>query len=255
MRRPVGAPLSTTPNMFAPARRSRSSDDIVTQVRDAVLTGRLEPGERLPNERELCRRFAVSRSTLREGLRMLEALGVVEIRPGAAGGIFVSEPSGSHVGSALEALLRFRAATVDELAEFRVSFEGETAFWAAQRADDSDVERLEALARSFAELAEDETTAWEALVAIDLEFHQTVADASKNQVRVAIMLAIHRAIHRASSSLEPAASPELRRTIGPELAQIVDALRAHNPRLARSRMRRHVKKFSDLARVYGQTGG
>jgi GntR family transcriptional regulator, transcriptional repressor for pyruvate dehydrogenase complex len=242
------APVPAT-DLFAPARRTRSSDDIVEQIRDAVLSGRLQNGDRLPNERDLCGRFAVSRSTLREGLRTLEALGVVEIRPGAAGGIFVSAPDGEHVGSALEALLRFRAVTVDELAEFRVSFEGETAFWAALRAEDADVERLEELAQRFGELAEDDATPWQTLVPIDLDFHQAIADASKNQVRVAIMLGIHRALHRASSSLEPAASPELRRTIGPELRGIARAVRARNARLARERMRRHVKRFSELARA------
>jgi GntR family transcriptional regulator, transcriptional repressor for pyruvate dehydrogenase complex len=248
----VTAPLTGAPDLFAPARRTRSSDDILEQIRDAVLSGRLAQGDRLPNERELCRRFAVSRSTLREGLRMLEALGVVEIRPGAAGGIFVSAPNGEHLGLALEALLRFRAATVDELAEFRVSFEGETAWWAAVRADEADVERLTALARQFVELAEDESTLWETLVGVDLDFHQALAAATRNQVRVAIMLGIHRALHRASSSLEPAASPELRRTIGPELSGVAEAVARRNSRLARDRMRRHVQRFSELERAYGR---
>lgn len=250
----MGAELIQAADLFAPARRTRSSDDIVEQIRDAVLSGRLQHGDRLPNERDLCRKFAVSRSTLREGLRMLEALGVVEIRPGAAGGIFVAAPDGQHVGSALEALLRFRAVTVDELAEFRVSFEGETASWAALRAEETDVERLEELARQFCELADDDATPWQTLVAVDLDFHQTIADASKNQVRVAIMLGIHRALHRASSSLEPAASPGFRRAIGLELKAIAEAVRARNARLARDRMRRHVKKFSELERRFGESG-
>jgi DNA-binding FadR family transcriptional regulator len=142
--------------------------------------------------------------------------------------------------------------TVDELAEFRVSFEGETASWAALRAEEADVERLEELARQFIELGEDAATPWETLVGIDLEFHQTIADASKNQVRVAIMLGIHRALHRASSSLEPAASPQLRRAIGPELRGVAKAVRDGNARLARDRMRRHVKKFSELERALGE---
>jgi DNA-binding FadR family transcriptional regulator len=239
-----------TADLFGPARRTRTSDDIVEQIRDAVIAGRLEHGERLPNERELCQRFAVSRSTLREGLRVLEAFGVVEIRPGSAGGIFVSEPAGEHVGSALEALLRFRAVTVEELAEFRVSFEGETASWAALRADENDVERIGEIAGRFAELAKHDTTPWKTLVPIDLEFHQAIADASKNQVRAAIMLGIHQALHRASSSIEPAASPAVRRAIGSELQGIAEAVRVHNPRLSRDRMRRHVRKFAEIEREF-----
>jgi DNA-binding FadR family transcriptional regulator len=246
-------PMST--ELFAPARRTRSSDDIVEQIRDAVLDGRLKHGERLPNERDLCGLFSVSRSTLREGLRMLEALGVVEIRPGSAGGIFVSEPDAQHVGSALEALLRFRAVTVDELAEFRVTFEGETAWSAAETADEEQVAVLERLARQFVEASADNGAPWQTLVAIDLEFHESIARASNNQVRFAIMLAIHRALHRASSSIEPKASPEVRRSIGPELESIAAAVRARNPRLARDRMRRHVKKYSELARSIDNASG
>jgi DNA-binding FadR family transcriptional regulator len=76
--------------------------------------------------------FEVSRPTLREALRTLEVLGILDIRPGRSGGIFVSEPDGGSVGSALAALIRVRGATAAELDEFRSSFEGETAAWAAR---------------------------------------------------------------------------------------------------------------------------
>jgi GntR family transcriptional repressor for pyruvate dehydrogenase complex len=235
-------------DVFAPARRGRTSDDIVEQIRDAVLSGQLHDGDRLPNERELCGRFAVSRSTLREGLRVLEALGMVEIRPGSAGGIFVSQPNGEHLGRALDALLRFRKATAGELAEFRATFEAENSSLAAERADPAEVERLERIARRFVELAQDDERPWEQLFPVDLEFHQLIADASGNKVRAGIMLGIHRAMHRASSSIEPVLSPTMRRAIGSELVAIAEAVRARNARLAGSRMRRHVEKFSQRAR-------
>ncbi|MGA8355177.1 MAG: winged helix-turn-helix domain-containing protein [Solirubrobacteraceae bacterium] len=78
--------------VFTAAQRVRSFEDIIAQVRDAVAEGRLRPGERLPSERALAESFGVSRATLREALRSLEALGVVEIRLGATGGAFASEP-------------------------------------------------------------------------------------------------------------------------------------------------------------------
>jgi GntR family transcriptional repressor for pyruvate dehydrogenase complex len=243
--------------LFTEVKRTRSSDDVVVQVKDAIIAGRLKSGERLPNERELCRVFGVSRSTLREGLRTLEALGVIEIRPGAAGGIFASEPQGDHLGAALEALLRFRHATVQELAEFRVSFEGETARWAAQRAADDDVARLKELADRFTELAREPVDAlpWRVLVEIDLAFHEALADASKNAVRVAIMLGIHRALHEASSSLAPRMTADARREIGTELRQIASAVAAHDPSRAARHTRSHVKKFSDLEREVQEERG
>ena len=235
-------------SLFTEVKRMRSSDDVVDQIRGAILAGQLKTGDRLPNERNLCVAFGVSRATLREGLRTLEAVGAIEIRPGAAGGIFATEPQGDQVGAALEALLRFRHVTAQELSEFRTSFEGETAHWAAMRATADDVKRLDEIAKRFVELAQDAELPWRTLVAVDLAFHEAMAYAAKNQVRVAIMLGIHRALDRASNAIADHMTPAVRRAIGKELGDIVDAIRQHDAPLAKKRMRKHVKKFSDLER-------
>jgi DNA-binding FadR family transcriptional regulator len=232
--------------LFTEVKRMRSSDDVVDQIRGAILSGQLKTGDRLPNERDLCGVFGVSRATLREGLRTLEALGAIEIRPGATGGIFATEPQGDQVGAALESLLRFRHVTAQELSEFRTSFEGETAHWAATRATDDDVENLREIADRFVTLAEDVDVPWRTLAEVDIAFHEAMAYATKNQVRVAIMLGIHRALHRASTALVDHMTPAFRRAIGNELRSIVDAIDHHDAPLARKRMRRHVKKFSAL---------
>jgi len=245
---PNGSRDSDGNGLFTAVRRTRSSDEVVGQIRRAILEDRLKNGDRLPSERDLCRMFDISRATLREGLRTLEALGVVTIRPGATGGIYVSEPQGDQVGAALEAMLRFRRVTADDLAEFRVSFEGESAHWAATRATAKDIEYLVGVATRFAELADDESTAWPVLVEVDLAFHLGVAEASKNQVRVAIMLGIHRALSEASGSLSRATTVPVRKSIGRELHAIADAIRQRDAALATKRMRRHVKKYSDLER-------
>src|SRR3954451_3206199 len=143
--RSASIPIGHAAELFSEVKRTRSSDDVVSQIRNAVVAGELKRGDRLPSERDLCQLFAVSRATLREGLRTLEALGAIEIRPGAAGGIFVWVPQREQVGAARDALLRFSRATARELAEFRVSFESETARWAAQLADRDDVTRLQGL--------------------------------------------------------------------------------------------------------------
>lgn len=240
---------------FTHVRRPRSSDDVVSQIKDAIISGRFKTGDRLPNERELCQVFGVSRPTLREALRTLEVLGVVEIRPGSNGGIFVSEPQGDHLGAALGALLQFRGATVDELAEFRVSFESETARWAAERAGSEDIARLLAIANQFSILAADEGLPWRVLVGLDIAFHEALAEASKNAVRVGIMLGIHRALHEASSSLAQEATPEVRRTIGKELRAIAEAVAAHDVQRAVRLMSKHVKKFSELERAVQERRG
>src|SRR3954453_14791260 len=130
---------------FDKAKRVRSFDDVVDQLREAIYAGRIRPGERLPGERQLCEVFGVGRPTLREALRSLEAVGLIEVRPGKAGGSYAATPSESTVGDALAALVNLRGASLEDLAEFRLDFEGENAAWAARRADAGDIGALETI--------------------------------------------------------------------------------------------------------------
>src|SRR2546421_11800247 len=111
------------PSSFAPARRLRTLDDVFLQIRDAILAGQVPEGERLPNERDLAERFEVGRPTVREALRSLEALGIVEMRAGRSGGVFATRSSEASLGSALSTLVSLGGASAQELAEFRLSFE------------------------------------------------------------------------------------------------------------------------------------
>lgn len=251
---PLGDERKASPVLFTRVKRTRSFEDVVEQIRLAISEGRLTKGDRLPNERELCGVFGISRQTLREGLRTLEALGVIETRPGAAGGIFVLEPGADQIGSALEALICFRAATAQDLAEFRVGFEGETAYVAAVRATESDIAELDRIASDFASLAELDDLPWKVLAEPDIEFHNAIARASQNQVRVAIMLGIHKALYRASISIGPLLSPSVRDSIASDLRDIAEAVREHDAPRARARMRSHVEKFSQLERLIEEKG-
>ena len=80
--------------MFSPVNVDRVSQVIVDQIKLLIRDGRLQPGDRLPSERELCQRFGVSRVTVREALRVLEAGGLLAIRVGAHGGAFLTRRPG-----------------------------------------------------------------------------------------------------------------------------------------------------------------
>src|SRR6266571_9304673 len=103
------------PSSFAPARRLRTLDDVFLQIRDAILAGEIAEGSRLPNERELAERFEVGRPTIREALRSLEALGMVEIRAGRSGGAYAARPSETTLGSVLSMLVSLQGASPQEL--------------------------------------------------------------------------------------------------------------------------------------------
>jgi GntR family transcriptional repressor for pyruvate dehydrogenase complex len=231
---------------FTAIRRTRSFDEVVRQIQDAILGGRFRSGDRLPNERDLSGMFDVSRPTLREALRTLEVLGILDIRPGKSGGIFVSAPSGDSVGSALAALIRLRGATAAELNEFRTSFEGETAAWAARRAEPDDVERITRIAADARATAERRETQWRDMVELDIRFHETVAQASKNEVRVAVMLGIIRALQRIELTIGSLADVALYRSVGEELTAVAEAIADHDPDRARDAMRGHVDRFGAL---------
>ena len=122
------APESTT---FVKARRVRSFEDVVDQVRAAIVEGSILAGERLPNERELAEQFGVSRATLREAFRALEAVGLIEIRVGAHGGAFATEGDMERSVEALRHVLDIEVAARPEQADrFRASLHADNAAWA-----------------------------------------------------------------------------------------------------------------------------
>jgi DNA-binding FadR family transcriptional regulator len=120
---------------FDRVRRVRSFEEVVEQVRAAITSRSIEAGERLPSERELAEQFGVSRATLREALRALEALGLLEIRLGARGGAFATSPDDEWLTATLSGLLSMRAATRrQEFRVLRATFHADNAYWAGQMA-------------------------------------------------------------------------------------------------------------------------
>jgi DNA-binding FadR family transcriptional regulator len=182
----------------------------------------------------------VGRSTVREALRTLELQGLVDVRPGRNGGLFAAEPTGTNVGAALETLLRFRPPTRAELMEFRLSFEGETAWWAARRATPEDCRQLDDLADRVRAAAAPEGS-WQRIADYDVRFHEAVAAASRNQIRVAIMQAINRPLREVVLAMGMFADESIRTGVAEDLDAIAKAVRAGNAENARELMRAHVQ--------------
>ena len=85
--------------MFKSVRHTNVAQQVIDQIRDAILKGKLRPGDKLPTEMELVQRFEVSKQVLREALRALQYLGLIQIRKGINGGAFVAEvPEAGVVG-------------------------------------------------------------------------------------------------------------------------------------------------------------
>ena len=219
--------------------RVRSFDEVVEQLREAIYAGRIRPGERLPGERRLCAELGVGRPTLREALRSLEAVGIIEVRPGKSGGSYAATPSESTVGDALAALVQLRGASLEDLAEFRVDFEGENAAWAARRADAADLAALQAIvddARAAGTAAH--------VVEVDVRWHETLARATKNRLRIGIALGIHDAVlRRHRTAVEPGRDAHVA-SIPADMAAITAAVADGDAVAARRLMRAHIEEWN-----------
>lgn len=229
-------------NMFNEVQPHRGFDDIVMQIQESIFQGNLKPGDRLPNERELGGVFGVSRPTLREAIRSLEAAGYVEVRRGTHGGTFITEPKAEQVGQSLSALIRFRGATAQELAEFRSSFEGETAFWAAKRATENHKQRLREIVSQLEDVTHNQQTPWEAFVDLDLAFHEELARATQNQIRVAVMLAIHDVIRKNALIIGNVEDMKWREQQLVDLNEITLAVEGNKVEEAKRLMQAHVER-------------
>ncbi len=129
--------------IFKTATKSEKvSDKIIGQIRDAILSGQLKPGDRLASEKELMEQFEVSKATMREALRVLEVLGLIEIRKGTGGGTFVAEVDMKTTIHSLINFVHFQQVSVREITMLRYLIEPSVARIAASKATPEDVSNL-----------------------------------------------------------------------------------------------------------------
>ena len=163
-------------DLFQPVSSGRISTDIVEQVKDAIRRGELRPGDRLPPERNLTEQLGVSRVSVRDALRVLEAHGLVEVRVGARGGAYVTAPAPKLVGEGISNMLMLASVSAREVTEMRHVFELAILPLVCERATDDDLAALDAICdRSEAAFASGQHD-----VALSAEFHTLLARATHN---------------------------------------------------------------------------
>lgn len=223
--------------MLRTVRRVRLHEEIVIQLAELIRQGQLQPGDRLPPERELADRFGVSRSSVREALRILELHGLVARRPGTGTVIASGTPQG---------LIRsLTQLALHDIIELRLIVEPAVAALAAERASPADISRLEDILREQeAQIQRGETGA-----AADAAFHLAIAQATHNRalVRLAEALAEILAVSR-----DPCVqTPQRSRLSLQSHRQILGAIKGGSPAAARQAMEDHIRRV-DLA-LFGVT--
>lgn len=230
--------------MFREAKQSRIFQDVVDQIQDAILKGRLQPGDMLPPERDLKEMFKTSRGTLREALRVLEQKGLIEIRLGVNGGAIVRDASAKHLAESLELLIQFQKVSLYQLAEFREGVEGTVAAIAAQRASRADIEHLDELLDKAWPLVAQGASGWPAFLDIDAQMHKTLAKITKNPMYIFVHQCVHKNIHRYYEQFLPKDEDRLRENYQ-DLCDIVGQIKKRNANECRHLARRHVRRFTE----------
>ena len=173
----------TSQGMFRPLRKKRYSDQIADVIQKRILENNLEIGSHLPSEKDMAAEFEVSRSVIREALRILEMSGLVDIRKGPTGGIFVTNVYHAPIKRSLSNLISSGDITIEHLFEARLLIEPGIAREAAQHARKEDLRKLDDLFKDSEAHLDDPAR----LKQNNLRFHLLLAKASGNPV-LAIML-------------------------------------------------------------------
>jgi len=231
------SPRSTpsTEGLFSPVHVGRASEGVVRQIKVAIHTGALRPGDSLPSERELTERFGISRVTVRDALRTLEATGLVEIRVGAHGGAFVTAPEPNHVGEGLTNMLLLSALRPEDVTEARMIFELGAIPLVCERRTDEDLAALDEIcARSTTAVKKGQYD-----VRLSAEFHIRLAACAHN---AAIELIVNSFQGPLLTSLMRAkdVAPQMGKKGVQEHLELVDAVRRRDARSAHAVMSEHL---------------
>lgn len=220
----------------------RAADVLVEQIKQGIILGTYPEGTRLPTENEMAAQLNVSRPTVREALRLLEAEGLISTRPGPGGGPRVCRPDVLTVTRSLTTLFQYDRVTLGELLEARRAIEPACARVAALHAAPEDVARLRESIKNMRTSLQDDEIFWQE----NANFHLALAAAGQNQVLHTMMTALREMIYQFTAELH-IASEERDGTVA-EHTTIMEAIAAHDPEAAALATHDHLWKSEERLR-------
>jgi GntR family transcriptional repressor for pyruvate dehydrogenase complex len=166
---------------FEPVATVRAYERVVQQIEEAVFSGAVKAGERLPSERELMTQFAVSRSTIREALRVLQAADLIRSKPGDPRGPEVLAASPAALHRSLHRLTRADHLSFTELLQFRMALDGSAHLLAARLRTEENLAELDAALAAMRKAASRGDGDFSHA---DVAFHEAIARAAGNPLIV-----------------------------------------------------------------------
>ena len=229
--------------LIKPVIVPKASDVLAARLRQLIVQGRFAPGDFLPTERDLVTESALSRTSVRDALRVLEAEGLISTKAGRTGGSMVTLPGRESVSRSVELFVRTHGISLDSLLECRVAVEPTLARLAARKRTASQLAEIAAIHDQFV-ASVDNVPLYKR---INLDWHLAIARASGNEPLTALMEAISMPI-RDAMDYQHVTTSELRSAAVKAHTVILNAIAAQDEEAAFKRMERHVSAYRDVAR-------
>jgi len=234
-----------SPLVFQPLGRKNAYEEVSEEIRRMILAHKLPSAHRLPSERDLAEQFGVSRVVIREAIRSLERVGLLAVKKGPRGGIFVAQEYGRPIVDSIVNLLAGGNATLNHLFEVRLLIEPYAAGRAAELATPSELEALAVILRNGKKEA-DENLAQKRTH--NQAFHRAILLMSHNPVMIVLGDAVFQTL---SESIKGVVSEQVTPTALKMHTQIFEAIQNRQPAQAEAMMREDIgltgHKLSKLA--------
>lgn len=224
----------------------RAYQEVINQLEEVILSGKLNSGDRLPPERELIEDLGTSRRTLREAFRVLEQKGLIEIKIGSKGGTFVTDRIGERLGESITLLIRKQNITQSELAEFRANTEGTIAALVAERATKEELNSIEKRLMEIEGLLLQASPDINVFVEKEIALHQLLAESCGNIVYKNIVKTILSVVLY-PMFLQDVIDSAYIQTAVDDWRALLDSLRNNDSIGAKNIMVNHIHHFDQLA--------
>jgi len=223
----------------------KTSDVLARELRRQILSGGLRPGASLPPERELVAQTGLSRSSVREALRILESENLVTTKPGRFGGSVAHQPSDQSLGRSLSLFVHGRNISLLTLQQTREAVEPSLAALAAANRTEEELQQIIDATVRVENLFDDVPL----FLQENVNWHLALASASHNELLRAVMFAISSMVYKATAT-ENFASDEVRQQVMHAHRRILEAIVAQDAETAQRRMARHLAAVTAAFRAF-----
>src|SRR5882724_4890829 len=224
----------------------KASDVLAAKLRELILSNGLAEGTPLPTERELVAQSGLSRTSVREALRVLETEGLVLTKAGRNGGSQVRRPGRESISRSFELFVRSHGVRFEALLEAREAIEPAAARLAAVHRLDVDLAEMTRLHQALEQVSDDVAEH----VRLNLLWHRAIIGASRNELLIAFFDAIADSVQAATES-QSLNSIAVRREVVRAHGRVLAAIAAQDADAAFRRMQRHVGAYSALVKTLG----